>query len=267
MNEIDLLDFLKKYENTEILFVPNPGNSGDFLITYVTIKLFEKFCIKYTFGDCKKRYRNKTIYFGGGGNINRNYKDFKNFFISNKLNNKIIILPHTLSDNEDIISEFNENNIILCREMTSYNHVRSLNKNHQNIFLCHDVAFYIDKKTLNSFVSTDNNSLEKILYCFRTDRESKQNIRKIPSINRDLSLTTYECNDKNNKLIFENVVKRFVGEISKYEEIYTDRLHVAIIACLLNKKVNFYANSYYKNESVYLYSMKNRENISFFDVF
>ena len=42
MNEIDLLDFLKNYENTEILFVPNPGNSGDFLITYVTMTLFEK---------------------------------------------------------------------------------------------------------------------------------------------------------------------------------------------------------------------------------
>jgi hypothetical protein len=42
MNEIDLIDFLKLYENDEIIFVPNPGNSGDFLITYVTISLLKK---------------------------------------------------------------------------------------------------------------------------------------------------------------------------------------------------------------------------------
>ena len=264
MNEIDLIDFLKLYENDEIIFVPNPGNSGDFLITYVTISLLKKFFINFTLGDCKKKYRNKTLFFGGGGNVSY-YKDFRNFFILNRLQNKIIILPHTFYHNEDIISQFNENNIILCREITSYNHVKSINKNnHKNIYLCHDVAFYIDKKILESFI-TDNISLEKTLYCFRTDRESKQN--EIPSTNQDLSLTTYECNDKNIFFIYENVVKKFIKEISKYENIYTDRLHVAIISCLLNKQVHFYANSYFKNESVYFYSMKNRENIKFFDVF
>ncbi len=41
--------------------------------------------------------------------------------------------------------------------------------------------------------------------------------------------------------------------LSKYEVINTNRLHIAIVGSMLNKKVNFYNNSYYKNRAVYEY--------------
>ena len=38
--------------------------------------------------------------------------------------------------------------------------------------------------------------------------------------------------------------------------IHTDRLHVAILACLLHKRVHFYKGGYFKNEAVFRSSMR-----------
>ena len=46
--------------------------------------------------------------------------------------------------------------------------------------------------------------------------------------------------------------------LNQFDEIYTNRLHICVASALLNKKVYFYGNSYWKNESVYNYSIKNQ---------
>jgi exopolysaccharide biosynthesis predicted pyruvyltransferase EpsI len=48
-----------------------------------------------------------------------------------------------------------------------------------------------------------------------------------------------------------------INFLEEYKVVNTDRLHVAILASLLGKEVNFYPNSYYKNEAVYNYSLLN----------
>lgn len=40
-------------------------------------------------------------------------------------------------------------------------------------------------------------------------------------------------------------------------EITTNRCHSAILGTILDKKVNFYANSYHKNRSIWEYSLRN----------
>ena len=42
LNEIDIYDFLKDYVDKTIIFIANPGNAGDYLITYSTILIFRK---------------------------------------------------------------------------------------------------------------------------------------------------------------------------------------------------------------------------------
>ena len=46
--------------------------------------------------------------------------------------------------------------------------------------------------------------------------------------------------------------------LTRYDEVRTNRLHIAIAGALLGKRVKFYPNSYYKCEAVYRYSMKDR---------
>jgi exopolysaccharide biosynthesis predicted pyruvyltransferase EpsI len=46
--------------------------------------------------------------------------------------------------------------------------------------------------------------------------------------------------------------------IDLYDEVGTNRLHVAIGAALLGKRVRFHPNSYFKNRAVYEFSMADR---------
>ncbi|MEI4920606.1 hypothetical protein Q8G81_34160, partial [Klebsiella pneumoniae] len=55
-----------------------------------------------------------------------------------------------------------------------------------------------------------------------------------------------------------NSTRCMINFLEEYKVVNTDRLHVAILASLLGKEVNFYPNSYYKNEAVYNYSLFNR---------
>ena len=46
--------------------------------------------------------------------------------------------------------------------------------------------------------------------------------------------------------------------ISKYKVVNTNRLHGGIASSLLQKTVNLYPNSYWKNKAVYEYSLKDK---------
>ena len=82
-------------------------------------------------------------------------------------------------------------------------------------------------------------------YFFRTDRESlgKQNYI---ALNMDISLWGNEITP----------IAPFIKKIDEFDIIHTDRLHVAILACLLHKRVHFYKGGYFKNEAVFRSSMK-----------
>ena len=57
--------------------------------------------------------------------------------------------------------------------------------------------------------------------------------------------------------------EELIGALQKYEQVNTDRLHIAIAATLLGKKVKLFPNSYYKNRAVFEYSLKRFSNVSF----
>lgn len=90
-----------------------------------------------------------------------------------------------------------------------------------------------------------------ILNAFRSDCESK--FKFVPEPNSDISYNGYATKPLN----------EFLNTISQFEQINTDRLHVAITAVLLGKKVNLYPNSYFKNKAVFEYSLSRFPNINF----
>lgn len=105
---------------------------------------------------------------------------------------------------------------------------------------CHDMAFYLKDKIISQ-----HSDMEKIGFFFRTDEESACNI-ELPKVNMDISRWGNETTP----------IMPFVNKIDGYDVINTDRLHVAIVACILGKKVNFYKGNYFKNEAVFKSSMK-----------
>ena len=140
----DIKNFLEKYKNKKIIYIPNPGNAGDSLIAYGTIQTFDKIGLNYEIGNIDEKYNNEILFFAGGGNLVGLYSDCKKFILNNKNNNEIVILPHTIKDEDELLKSLDDNIKIICREKKSFDYVSSLIKNKQNVFLSKDMAFYID---------------------------------------------------------------------------------------------------------------------------
>ena len=250
--EIDLEDFLQKFIGKKIILIPNPGNAGDSIIALGTIHLFKKIGIDYIIGDIEKIYHNCEIMYGGGGNLIGIYNNCKNFLVRNCTNNKITILPHTIKDINSLFKtqKILENVTFICRELKSYNYVKNFTK---NTFLSKDMAFYINKEYLQKFIKNPSN---ETAYCYRVDTEKTK--IKIPESNKDISKL---CSRKGNTTIpniIEKTCNDFFNFLSDYKIIHTNRLHIAIAACLLEKEVYIHSNSYYKVEEVYNFSIKDK---------
>lgn len=286
MAKIDIklyLDSLKKFET--VYFCPNPGNAGDSLLAHVTYELFDEYNIKYQI--LKEQGFNPTdkiLLYGGGGNLVPYYTHARNFILKyHRLVKKLIILPHSIDGNEDLIKKLDENVDIITREEVTYNHVKK-NALRANVFLADDLGFSLNVEKILSKMPQFSlhlvnlklpvrilfqgnytemkhrarklfqNEKKHVLNCFRTDQE-KSDI-DIPSDNVDLSSIFSYGVDSKEKAFY--VCYRLLNFINSYEEIRTNRLHVAIAGALLGKEVKLYSNSYYKCEAVYEFSIKGR---------
>jgi exopolysaccharide biosynthesis predicted pyruvyltransferase EpsI len=299
MNRIDIKDFIAKhYSGDEWFYYPNPGNAGDGLIAAATYQLFEDLNIKYSTINRNKKFcgAGKTIIYSGGGNLVRRGQHARNFLTQiHKNAKKIIILPHTIEGNEDLLASFGENSLIIAREVVTYKHLER-NAKKAKIFLADDIAFSLDVlRTLNYKVSPiyrnfrnilghpNRNSIligskfflkimlsrflvayeivnlkarkgYRTLNAFRTDIES-MGFRK-PKDNIDIS-KWFSFGTESKESVFASS-KYLLSFLNLYEVVKTDRLHACVGAALLNKKVHFYSNDYYKCKAVFDFSIQNR---------
>lgn len=247
-----------------IVFIPNPGNAGDACIAYGTHCYFKHNHIQYETGNINALYSNKTIVYGGGGNLISLWSQCKNFLLRNAKNNKIVVLPHTIEGIDDVLQyDYIQKNVtFICRETISYEYVK---RYVDNVFIDHDMAFSISDVFFNRFT---NNECYDTLNCFRIDNEKTDII--IPPDNIDLSINAMNGLMgewmHNNYLAVQSITHSFCSKISKYYSINTNRLHVAIIGAILGKNVLLYQNSYFKNKAVYDYSIKDAyKNVTFIE--
>ena len=261
----------------ELFFKPNAGNAGDSLIACATFQLFDEANISYRlFDEDAFDPAGKILIYGGGGNLVAEHKAARQFVERyHHAVKKLVILPHTVSGNEGLLGRLGSNVDIITREAISFEYVER-QAPYANVLLADDLAFKLNLKLilaakctlpyrqvpLKRVVRRDTalwqaalrRSLRKtrVLNCFRTDKE-RTNIRR-PVGNVDLSkLLKYGVDTPEEAFRTTQVVFRFVNQ---YDEIRTNRLHVAIAGALLGKVVKFYSNSYFKNKAVYDFSMK-----------
>lgn len=90
-----------------------------------------------------------------------------------------------------------------------------------------------------------------VLNAYRTDTESTE--LKLPDDNVDISEVYKLGTNENLSLVSSVGLLKF---IENFDVINTNRLHGCIAGILMNKKVNFYPNSYFKNRAVYNHSIK-----------
>jgi exopolysaccharide biosynthesis predicted pyruvyltransferase EpsI len=61
----------------------------------------------------------------------------------------------------------------------------------------------------------------------------------------------------------EKTLTDFVSTVYNAKNIYTDRLHVAILSKILDKKATLFGNKYHKNKGVWEHSL--REDVEFIE--
>lgn len=245
MEEVNLKKFLEKYRDKMIDFYRFPGNYGDSLIWHGTKKLMGELNISESYVEIDSPKCNDVLFIDGGGNFVDYYSDVRDFLTKkHDLYKEVVILPHTIFGDKqfDVLNNLSADITVFCREKVSFSFVKqNFLKGH--VYLWHDCAFY------NDFPKSSGG--KGILNAFRRDKESMLNY--VPNANGDLSYNGYATKP----------LDELINSLKQYEEINTDRLHIAICATLLGKKVNLFPNSYYKNKAVFDYSLKKFPNISF----
>jgi exopolysaccharide biosynthesis predicted pyruvyltransferase EpsI len=285
MNDMNIDTYLiNNFKGKKIFYKPNPGNGGDAIIAHATFKIFKKLNLNYTIIKDNTELKGQHVLYGGGGNFIENYGECANFIetISKKVAS-ITILPHTITGNETILKKLDDRATIICRERKSYEYVSSF-KNINNVLLFDDMAvglsfsndelatkhvnrliylakpkdllwnIYHRKRKLSYYLK--NRSSNRTLNSFRIDVE-KTTI-EIPNDNLDVSATFNLDSSMTNEALVNRTALTIASFLNQFDIINTNRLHVCITSAILGKRVNFYSNSYWKNESIYQFSLKKK---------
>lgn len=241
-----LADIVKeKSIGKKIIYIPNPGNYGDGLIRYATKKFLQDYHFKieelnlgYSYLKLKllPYLLNKQQYLfvlgGGGGWCKAYHCGLRIAKALELLGFSFIVLPSTY----EMKHQF-KHGITVARDK-----FESL-ENSSGIF-CHDMAFYLVLNGYQSLLSYKD-AEESIGYLMRTDKEKSMHVT---NFEQAIDISTFGDHMSN--------IEGFLGEISKYTELHTDRLHVCIGGIYLGKKVYLHEGSYFKINRIYRSSIE-----------
>lgn len=259
-------DFLTELKGKQVCYYPNPGNAGDSLIATATYQAFHRNNIVYEVIDGNKDVSGQIVFLGGGGNLIPTYSNISQ--VIGKFSNtasKLIILPHTIRENVDLLLKLPKSTVVFCRDPESYNHV--IDHAECSIELVHDIALsldldqfyhdcsrYGDVRSLFSSISSKNsiNFHENSYTFYRLDTESKFNL-KTNANNVDLSklfeFGVYPDNAQKSSWCLLEAIRLA-------NCVHTDRLHVGISAAILGQSCNLLDNNYGKNKGIYNHSIR-----------
>jgi exopolysaccharide biosynthesis predicted pyruvyltransferase EpsI len=246
-NNNKLIDFLICCKKQKVIFIPTPGKIGDALLAHASYQLFDTYQIDYINGIYNMKYNGQFIVIGGGGNlVGHLYKELEQFISNNIKTNQITILPHTIYNLPKVKQWLDKPNFtVFCREPQTFEYLKQYNNKTQNVYLVEDMSCFLAQQEFKQYKSVVSNGS---CNAFRTDSESVQSI--IPHDNFDVS-ATWNGAFWHNKNLCKHVVHSMASYLSKFAIVNTDRLHTAILAGILGKKVNLYTGSYHKIKSIY----------------
>lgn len=267
----------------EFVFLPPIGNAGDGVIACGTYQAFSRAGCQYRTIEVDaplSATRDRVVVVGGGGNLVPLYRGMSDFILKHHRGAKrIVVLPSTIRGNDDLLEKA-ANVTFYCRDRESLVHIRSVSPTIDARF-AHDMALMLDldelaadsknwhcngfsprrfnrlviRPFLASLTFRRNHMTPDSLSAFRLDPERTG--QAIPKSNLDVSGVlgrSRSFTEAESRVVTGNMV-RF---LSRFSEVDTNRLHVAITAGLLGLRVNLFDNSYGKNRAVYQSSLNQR---------
>jgi len=249
-------------------FLAKLNNSLETSIRIIDRKLFE-----FTIVTSEIQSSADIILIHGGSNINdlwgHGIRLLKNV-LKNNPNKIVIVAPQTFWFREtcfpNLLKKVTQEVYLFCRERRSYRLLNSMNFS-QNVHVClsQDTALYLSREDF------DPKDGEYDLVCLRKDQESvisadaelMENFQR--AVVKGLRLSKRALITVDLALLpnFDD----FVSLLEDSRKVYTDRLHVAMMAAIIGKDVTLYSNSYFKSREIFVFSLDAKyPNVKFVDV-
>ena len=200
-------------ERSTLSFLPNPGNWGAAFTAEATRRFLSSNGIAYReipslnlVSLCRGMVRRETLLVGGGGAWSNLYSGSHSLTArASRFFKQIVVLPSTFGTRVSLPNA----------QLWARDHFSSL-KHAPKARFCHDLGFSMGH--LDTKPPTDG-----IGQFFRSD------LLAMPSsLPRVADLSSYGTQD--------SPLQPFLDKIARYEEVHTDRVHVAIVACLMGRR-------------------------------
>jgi exopolysaccharide biosynthesis predicted pyruvyltransferase EpsI len=242
-------DMIRGFSGSEVATLLNEGNKGDGLIHMGGRRLFSQHKVRCTEIQYPAAASGHTLFVYGCGGFSRAYNhmvDYLGHYLGKF--DQIIVLPASFDVSCERVRAFlagiPKNMTIYCRERYSYEQVLTVVPSAETVYLDHDLAFHLDF------------SVWKVkgrgrLLAFRTDAESP-GVYEIAG-NRDISQGD------------ETMGESLLQEVSRYEEVHTNRAHVAIAAAMMEKRTFVYPSIYHKQKGIYQYSLAHLPRVAWIE--
>lgn len=263
-----------------LLDLPYYSNIGDILIWKGTESFLRKLsgkCLgkhsKETF-DFRSLPKDCTILLLGGGNFGdiwREHQDFRLEVMRVYPDNSIIVLPQTVfyENKELLLADVEKMNrhehLTICARDNSSAKILEDNNFKGNLLTVPDMAFCINSEEIKADIQpADKDTLilmrkDKEIQLVNFEKYQNASFEDWPEIKESGAqawhhLMTHTSEESDKYFINEYFPQRIDSGIkfaSSYKEVYSTRLHVAILRLLLDLPVVMLDNSYGKNKSFY----------------
>ena len=284
--------FLKENKDKKTILVTPGGNHGDTLIHMGHVKKLEEHGYNYEYFNLEEKYSRDPILgvkylanialwrmgskkgfkivdiasdvdlilFEGGGYVNDVW--FGPTLLNQVLKrNKqtVAVGPQSYRFSKPSIETYDTSRKLhmFCRERRSFDHLKQMElENNIQIEVSPEVALYLTRDDLADYISPRDEGYQ--LVAFRDDKES--------AISEDVKQEVLSLcsNPMQSDLSVKGSLSDFISIVEYAEEIFTDRLHVAILGSILGKDVTLFGNMYHKNRGVWEYSLS--EKVTFITV-
>lgn len=140
---------------------------------------------------------------------------------------------------------------LFCRETRSYQHLADMElPPNVEVRVSPDTALYLEPGDLEGLIMDSSDSYD--LVSFRNDRESMVS----PTLRGEV--IGGAVNPRVGDISKRGEMSDFVSAVANADRVFTDRLHVAILAYILGKETTLFGNTYHKSLGVWEYSLRDR---------
>lgn len=261
------------------LYVANPGNAGDAAIASATMQMLRRVDAPVACGSLHDIAAGMDVVIGGGGNLVPYYNDVRGLLLAclEREVRRCLLLSHTVRGHADVLAQLDERFTLWCRDRPSFAFA-ARHAPRATVELAHDLVLELDIDALARSTAgwrhqvalmCDGRWLRKLarwrlaLARIRPDADGTLRIMRhdVESVDLQQARPGYDLMRHHGIRSYgpaaDQITLDVVRCIDRAQRVVTDRLHVSLIAALLDKPVCLVENSYGKLSAVWALAQEN----------